>query len=114
MSAGVSKFTPMAYNYLQGVALFAAMVVWMTILASHLRFRRLHRATDLAVCMPLFPFMQIAGLALLAALLITMGLDKDWNLSWIVGVPWLLLLTGAYFVWKLRNRRLAEAVVPAQ
>jgi AAT family amino acid transporter len=34
--------------------------------------------------------------------LVTMGLDKDWWLSWIVGVPWLVLLTGAYFVWKAR------------
>jgi len=49
---------------------------------------------------PLFPVMQIAGLAVLAALLITMGLSKDWNVSWMVGAPWLALLTGAYFIWK--------------
>jgi len=52
------------------------------------------------VRMPLFPVMQIVGLVVLAALLVTMGLDKDWNLSWIVGVPWLILLTAAYFIWK--------------
>jgi L-asparagine transporter-like permease len=97
---GLAKLTPKAYAYLQGVALFGAIVVWMLILISHLRFRQRHRAADLVVRMPLFPAMQIAGLGLLAALLITMGLDKDWTLSWIVGVPWLILLTIGYFAWK--------------
>ncbi len=97
---GLARLTPKAYAYLQGVALFGAIVVWMMILVSHLRFRQRHRAADLVVRMPLFPAMQIAGLGLLAALLVTMGLDKDWTLSWIVGVPWLILLTLGYFVWK--------------
>jgi len=104
LAAGVSRFTPMAYNYLQGVALFGAIIVWMTILLSHLRFRQVHKAADLPVRMPLFPVMQLAGLGLLGAILITMGLSKDWNASWIVGVPWLMLLTGAYFIWKGRRR----------
>jgi L-asparagine transporter-like permease len=40
--------------------------------------------------------MQVAGLALIAALLITMGLDADWRLSWLVGLPWLVGLSVAY------------------
>ena len=100
MAAGLARFTPKAYSYLQGVALFGAIIVWVLILVSHIGFRRAHRAADLPVRMPLFPVMQIAGLALLGALLITMGLDKDWTLSWRVGVPWLLGLTAAYFLWK--------------
>ncbi len=103
-AAFVSKFTPNAFAYLFGVALFGAIIVWMSILLSHLRFRRTHKAEDLPVRMPFFPYMQFAGLALLAAIMITMGLDKDWNLSWIVGVPWLGLLTIAYFVSKARRR----------
>jgi len=95
-----AKFTPSAYSYLQGVALFGAIIVWFLILVSHMRFRRMHRATELPVRMPLFPAMQIVGLALLIALLVTMGLNKDWNQSWIVGVPWLILVTIAYFIWK--------------
>ncbi|HEY2660642.1 MAG TPA: amino acid permease [Caulobacteraceae bacterium] len=103
-AAGVSKLTPLAYNYLQGVALFGAIIVWITILLSHLSFRRFHQAADLPVRMPFFPVMQIMGLVLLAALLITMGLDTGfWNISWKVGVPWLALLSGAYFIWKARR-----------
>jgi amino acid transporter, AAT family len=40
----------------------------------------------------------------LIALLVTMGLSKDWNQSWIVGVPWLILVTIAYFIWKQASR----------
>jgi AAT family amino acid transporter len=104
VAAAVSKLTPYAYNYLLGVALFAAIIVWMMILISHLSFRRHHDPKDLPVRMPLFPWMQYAGLLLLAAILITMGLDtKFFYVSWLVGVPWMLLISGAYFVWKSKN-----------
>ena len=103
-SAALSRFTPLAYNYLFGIALFGAIFVWIVILLSHLAFRRRHAPQDLPLRMPFFPVLQIAGLVLLAAILITMGLDTDfWNISWIVGVPWLLLLSAAYFIWKRRR-----------
>ena len=36
---------------------------------------------------------------LLTAILVTMGLDAEfWNISWIVGIPWLGVLTAAYFI----------------
>ena len=107
-----ARLTPKAYAYLQGVALFGAIIVWALIFVSHLRFRQKHKAADLVVRMPLFPAMQIAGLGLLAALLATMGLDPDWNISWIVGMPWLILLTIGYFVWKrvVAARRLEGTV----
>jgi L-asparagine transporter-like permease len=81
VAAGVSIFTPNAYAYLLGVALFAAILVWMFILASHLSFRRHHLAKDLPVRMPLCPWMQYAGLVMLAAILVTMGLDANLYVS---------------------------------
>ena len=83
----------------RGSGSFSITIVWMLILVSHLRFRQMHKASDLPVRMPFFPVMQIAGLAILSALLLTMAFDPDWRLSWIVGVPWLGMLTLAYFVW---------------
>jgi L-asparagine transporter-like permease len=98
-AAAVARFTPHAYNYLFGIALFGAIFVWLIILSSHIGFRRAHAGRELPVRMPLFPWLQWCGIALLAAVLITMGLDTEfWNVSWIVGVPWLVLLSGAYFV----------------
>jgi L-asparagine transporter-like permease len=102
----LSMVTPMAYNYLLGVSLFGAMLVWMIILASHIAFRR-KRGADLPVRTPFFPWLQIAGLILLAGVLITMGISKDWRVSWIVGVPWVALLALAY--WAGRGGRAARA-----
>ena len=111
-TAAVSVITPKAYNYLFGVALFGAIIVWMLVLASHFGFRRRHAAATLPLRMPLFPYMQILGLTTLAALLVTMAFDDDWNISWICGVPWLIGLTAAYFIW--RRRRTADlAALPA-
>jgi L-asparagine transporter-like permease len=113
VAAGLSKLTPLAYNYLFGVALFDAMVVWIIILLSHLSFRRRHKPTDLPVRMPWFPVIQIAGLTLLCAVLITMGLDKEtWRISWIVGVPWLGLISLVYFILKSRSSRALQAAAP--
>ena len=105
VAAGVSIYTPQAYNYLLGVALFAAIIVWMMILISHLSFRRFHDARSLPVRMPLFPWMQIFGLVTLASVLITMGLSKDYNVSWEFGVPWMLLISGAYFIWARAHKK---------
>jgi len=103
VAAALAKLTPHAYVYLQGVALFGAITVWIIILASHLSFRRVHRGADLPVRTPLFPVIQVAGLALLAGILITMGLSPDWNTSVMVGLPWLGLLTLAYLFWRRRR-----------
>ena len=109
MAAAVSKLTPRAYNYLFGVALFDAMIVWVAILLSHLSFRRRYRKEELPVRMPLFPIVQWMGLALLVAVLVTMGLDREvWGISWLVGVPCLGLLSIAYFVRRSRRARAAE------
>jgi L-asparagine transporter-like permease len=96
-AAAVSKLTPNAYRYLLGVSLFGAMLVWMIILSSHLVFRR-RRSGDLPVKTPFFPWLQYLALALLAGVLLTMGISKDWRISWIVGVPWVGLLGVAYWI----------------
>lgn len=100
-AALISKISPLAYNYLFGIALFGALYVWLLTLLSHLKFRKLWEARGgetLPVRAPLFPVLQIIGVVLIAAILITMGLDAEfWNISWIVGVPWLLFLTLIYY-----------------
>jgi amino acid transporter, AAT family len=113
-AAALSKLTPLAYNYLFGVALFDAMIVWIIILLSHLSFRRRHKRADLPVRTPGFPVVQILGLLLLCAVLVTMGLDQEtWQISWIVGIPWLVLLSFGYFITKARRARKAAAAAPA-
>jgi L-asparagine transporter-like permease len=59
--------------------------------------------------------MQIAGLILLVAVLITMGLDKEvWRISWIVGVPWLVFVSVVYFIMRARRVRHSFAATAIQ
>ena len=103
-TTSVSFFSPHAYNYLFGVALFGGIFVWIMILVTHLRFRRAWRGAALPVRMPLFPIAQITGIALLVGILVTMGLDTEfWNISWIIGVPWLIGVSLAYVFWRRRQ-----------
>lgn len=105
LAASISRLTPYAYNYLFGIALFGGLIVWMIILLSHLNFRRRNKNLELPVRMPFFPYAQILGILLLAAILITMGLDTEfWNISWIVGVPWMIAVSIAYLIWKRKHR----------
>lgn len=97
----------MAYNYLFGIVLFGGLLVWSTILASHLRFRHRHKGVDLPVRMPFFPYAQILGLVLLAAITVTMALHADWQVALVAGVPWLVVIASAYFIWKRVSRKAA-------
>jgi amino acid transporter, AAT family len=108
-TAAVSYFSPLAYNYMFGIALFGGIFVWIMILVTHLRFRKAWQGRKLPVRMPFFPIAQITGIALLGAILVTMGLDTEfWNISWIVGVPWLIGVSLVYFIYR---KRLAQAAL---
>jgi amino acid transporter, AAT family len=95
-----------AYNYLFGIALFGAILTWLIILATHLQFRRKYSAEKLAQLSsraPFSPYLQWLALLLLVAILITMGLDTEfWNIAIIVGVPWVVIVSLAYFVTRRR------------
>ena len=104
-----------AYNYLFGIALFGAILTWLIILATHLQFRRKYSAEKLAQLSsraPFSPYLQWLALLLLVAILITMGLDTEfWNIAIIVGVPWVVIVSLAYFV--TRRRLLAAPAAKA-
>lgn len=105
LAAAVSRFTPNAYADLFGVALFAAILVWMFVFASHLSFRRRYSGAALPIHTPFFPWLQYAGLAMLAGILVTMGLDSTFDVSWLYGVPWVALISLSYFVRRARQAR---------
>lgn len=104
-----SYLTKAAYNYLVGIAVFAGILIWIVILVCHMRFRKLTDPALFTTRIPLFPIPQIIAIALLSALLITMAFDTQfWSVSWIFGVPWLILLFIAYLIWRAFNRNLRE------
>lgn len=113
IAALVAYLSSAAYNYLLGIALFGAIVTWITILVTHLSFRRRYpevKQASLSVRAPLAPYLQWAALVLLIAVLVTMGLDTDfWNIAIIVGIPWVVLLSLAYAVTRWRQQRVPKA-----
>lgn len=97
----VSYFSPMAFNYLFGVALFGGILVWIIILVSHLNFRKsvhLYHPGPLPIKAPLFPVLQWIGIILLSAILITMAFSPDFRVAWIVGVPFILIISLSFFL----------------
>ena len=105
LAAAASAFTRDAYADLLGVALFGGIIVWIVILISHISFRRRHGLAEIPLRMPLFPWMQFAALAMLAAILATMALVPDLRVCWMYGVPWLASISIAYFVRHSLRRR---------
>lgn len=104
-TASISFATAKAYNYLFGIALFGGVLVWITVLVCHLRFRSRVDPALLVRRTPFFPVPQLVGIVVLSALLVTMAFDTEfWNIAWIVGVPWLVMLSIVYAV----RQRMAE------
>ena len=95
-----------------GIVLFGAIITWIIILVTHLMFRTTYPQegrTKLTAQAPLFPYLQLLGLGLLVAILVTMGLDREfWRMSIVVGIPWVMLVSGCYLV--VRARRLCPEV----
>jgi L-asparagine transporter-like permease len=59
---------------------------------------------------PFSPWLQVMGLVLLLAVLVTMGLDTEfWNIAIIVGVPWVIVVSGCYFLMRGRRARLQRS-----
>jgi L-asparagine transporter-like permease len=86
------KYADTTFVYLTGAALFGAIFIWITIFATHLRFRQLRPARG-----------SLAGLVALVAVLVTMAFLPEMQVAWFAGIPWLLLLTLAYFVKSARQ-----------
>jgi amino acid transporter, AAT family len=79
-------------------------LIWIVILVCHIRFRKLTDSASFTTRIPLFPVPQIVAIGLLSALLVTMAFDTQfWNISWIFGVPWLILIFIAFLVWRKFN-----------
>ena len=94
-----------AYVYLFGVSLFGGLFVWFMIFVTHLYFRPRWEALGrprLPVRMPGYPYTSIAGAAVLLAIIVTTWWVEGMRITMIAGIPWLALLTGAYFLFRAK------------
>jgi L-asparagine transporter-like permease len=98
----VALFYPdSAYVYLFGVSLFGGLFVWLMIFVTHLFFRPRWKALGrprLPVRMIGYPYTSLLGAALLVAILITTWWVEGMRITLIAGIPWLIVVSAAYFL----------------
>jgi L-asparagine transporter-like permease len=97
-------FPQRAYLFLIGAAFFGGLYVWFMILVTHFAFRRRHQAnTELARFMPAFPYLTVAGLGALALIAVSTLYVPGLRITLLGGLPWLALMTLAYWFWWSRR-----------
>ncbi|RRO18141.1 amino acid permease [Saccharopolyspora rhizosphaerae] len=108
LAAALAVFTEeSAFPMLVGLALFAALLVWVLIFAAHLAFRRRRAAQGLepsAVQLPGAPVTTVLAMLFVAAVLLTTPFTEQFTTAWKAGVPFLVLLSIAYYVINRRQR----------
>lgn len=86
-----------AFVYLFGVSLFGGLFAWLVIFVTHLFFRKKYRGPRLPVRLIGYPYTSLLGAAAIVAILATTWFVDGMRPAIAAGVPWLALLSVAYF-----------------
>jgi L-asparagine transporter-like permease len=100
-----------AYVYLFGISIFGALFVWLMIFVTHLYFRPLWDASgnpQLPVRMIGYPYTSLLGMAAVVAIIATTWWIEGMRVTIVAGLPWLGVLTAAYFLVRRRSRAAAH------
>lgn len=85
-----------AFTVMMAIAMFGALFTWLMIFVTHLRFRSKYRGPTLAFRMWGHPFGSLLGAALVAAILLTTAFTREFRMTMVVGIVFVVLLTLAY------------------
>ncbi len=95
------RFHETAYLYMLGAAFFGGLFVWMMIFVTHVAFR--WRTASMAIAplrfAPLGPWSSLAGLAALAAVLLSTWWIPGMRITLGGGLPWLVFISLCYLLW---------------
>jgi AAT family amino acid transporter len=97
-----------AYVYLFGISLFGGLFAWMMIFVTHLYFRKKWDASGrprLPVRMIGYPYTSLLGMTAIAAIIATTWWIEGMRVTIVAGLPWLGVLTAAYFLVRRRHAR---------
>lgn len=92
-----------SFILMMGISLFGAMFTWFMIFVTHLFFRKKWDASGgrrLPVRMIGFPYLTLLGAGLMLAIMFTTWFTDAFQMTLLVGVPWMILITLAYWLWK--------------
>jgi L-asparagine transporter-like permease len=99
LAVGVNMFVPEAsFTLMISISMFGALFTWLMIFVTHLYFRRKHPGPS-AFRMWGYPYTSLLGAGLIAAILVTSLFTREFRMTLVYGVPFLVALTIAYSVW---------------
>jgi len=103
-------FQDSLFVFMIGLSTFGALFAWLMTLLTHLAFRRHHQrhAKPYLRLGPAGPWVSLAGLAGVLAVLLSTWWVPGFRITLLAGVPWLALLTLCYFVWRRKDPRTTE------
>ena len=95
-------FQDSMFVFMIGLSTFGALFAWLMTLLTHLAFRHHHQrhAKPYLQLGPAGPWVSLAGLAGVLAVLVSTWWVPGFRVTLLAGVPWLALLTVCYFVWR--------------
>ncbi|NRE34555.1 amino acid permease [Burkholderia pseudomallei] len=99
----VALYPQTAFTLLMAIAMFGALFTWLMIFVTHLRFRARYRGPTPVFRMWLHPAGSLTGAALVGAVLVTTAFTREFRMTMMVGVAFIVLLTLAYR-WHYRAR----------
>ncbi|PQF25847.1 amino acid permease [Enterococcus mundtii] len=95
------------FVFVYSSSILPGMVPWIVILISQIKFRKKHPTEMLEhpFKMPLSPYTNYLSLAFLAVVLVFMFINPETRISLMIGLIFLIYMTGYYFV---RERKIKE------
>jgi len=110
-------FPATAFVFMFGIALFGGLLAWLVIFATHLRFRRHWEANNgrtLPIRVRFFPYTTIVGGMAVLAILISTWWVPGIRVTLQAGIPWLALLSLAYFAWGRKQEQAGQEGMAAR
>jgi AAT family amino acid transporter len=102
-----------AFMLMMGISIFGALFTWFMIFVTHLFFRKKWVASggrSLPVKMIGYPYLPLLGAVLMLSIVITTGFTNEFKMTLLVGIPWLVLISAAYFIWKKASSQKTDVV----
>src|SRR5713226_9120145 len=98
--------TTNVFTYMIGAAFFGGLFVWLMIFITHLAFRRRHARSGSSYLRfaPRGPWTSLFGLLALTAVLLSTWWIPELQITLKSGIPWLVIISLAYFAWSRLNR----------
>jgi L-asparagine transporter-like permease len=100
-----------SFTLMMAISMFGAMFTWLMIFITHLFFRRRHRDAVLGFRMWGYPYTSLAGAGLMIGTLLTTAFTREFRMTLVCGVPFLLVLAGV-FLFRDRHATVTPLAAP--